>query len=417
MAENQVRSPRFRVPSDTINLRKLEKETKKLLFLGFLAAVCINAALGAVFTYFKTDVKIMKPSTVEFIYVKPRMTKVLAVNKIFGKVRTYDRKRISVRQPEVEMQTRLHLPPTMQLKTELPEMEAEIAILQNKTIPVPAKLEYVLSATKEPDNMVSMREEMISLKDLDTGRYKAMVIQDPQIKQNIKGFIYIPTVWGTQLKPPDHLKRAVLHLAEAVNRYTNIEAYMDPHLILDSRKLHEMPVVYITTDTAFELTDIESRNLGEYLRNGGFAIVDNGTPMYEFGQAEASLRQMLRDALGADARFLPIPNSHPLYHCFFDFDDGPPIGGEIGIAATLTTGIQGVIARGSFMAKEVFYLEGIWLDNRLVAIYSDKGYATKWSEYTNNIPQLKMGVNMVVFALTQKGGIAQQRMELFTYRQ
>jgi len=200
-----------------------------------------------------------------------------------------------------------------------------------------------------------------------------------------------------------------------VNRYTNINAKVDAHLFIDSRKIYETPFVYITVEDAFELTDIEKRVFGDYLRKGGFAVLDNGTPWFEFGQAEASLRQMLRDALGADAKFLPIPNDHPLYHCFFDFNDGPPQGSENNqMVSTDTTALQGVTARASTMVKPVLYLEGITLDNRIVAIYSNKGYCYKWKDVTNNEPQLKMGVNMVVFALTQAGGIAQQKMDFFT---
>ena len=66
------------------------------------------------------------------------------------------------------------------------------------------------------------------------------------------------------------------------------------------------------------------------------------------------------------------------------------------------------------MALPVYFLEGIWLDNRLVAVYSGKGYALKWKDFTNNEPQLKMGVNMVVFALIQEGGIAARASERFT---
>ena len=58
--------------------------------------------------------------------------------------------------------------------------------------------------------------------------------------------------------------------------------------------------------------------------------------------------------------------------------------------------------------------KGVWLEDRLVAIYSNKGYAKKWAATSNNEPQLKMGVNMVVLALTQEGSIAQQKMDLFT---
>ncbi|MFC1692587.1 DUF4159 domain-containing protein, partial [Candidatus Latescibacterota bacterium] len=251
---------------------------------------------------------------------------------------------------------------------------------------------------------------MISLDDLDTGQFKAMIIQDPTNKQEISGFVYIATAWGTQLRPPDNLKRAVINLVEAVNRYTNINAKVDTHLFLDSRKIFETPFVYIVIDQSFEITEIEKKNFGDYLRSGGFAVLDNGTPEQEYGQAEAALRKILRDSLGADAKFLPIPNDHPLYHSFFDFDDGPPQGSEVALNYIQAS------AR-TRPTPAVHYLEGIWLNERLVAIYSDKGYAIKWKDLSNNEPQLKMGVNMVVFALTQEGSIAQQRMDFFSTAQ
>ncbi|MFC1651129.1 DUF4159 domain-containing protein, partial [Candidatus Latescibacterota bacterium] len=149
-----------------------------------------------------------------------------------------------------------------------------------------------------------------------------------------------------------------------------------------------------------------------------FAVLDNGTPTRETGSAEASLRKMFKDALGSDAKFLPIPNSHPIYHCFEDFEDGPPQGSEIGKSQ-----VDFMQQDGSFtgaritLPPRVLFLEGIWINDRLVGIYSDKGYAIKWSATSNNEPQLRMGVNMVVFALTQEGSIAQQKMDFFSSSQ
>jgi len=126
---------------------------------------------------------------------------------------------------------------------------------------------------------------------------------------------------------------------------------------------------------------------------------------------------MFRDALGADAKFLPIENDHPLYHSFFDFDSGPPQGDEIGILQVIEDIAGASYNKSKKMAKPVLFLEGIWLDERLVAIYCDKGYAHKWKNLSNNEPQLKMGVNMVVFALIQEGSIAQQKMDFFSTSQ
>ena len=413
MAE-KYKSSRFKGPSDAIDMEKLEKETQKLFFLGLLVAVSLHAAVGSFFMFKKTEVKVVKPPTMELVIRRPRMTKAFEFKKQRVKTRTLERKQIVERKPTAEIQTKSVSTVDLMGTVASFEYSSEMKTDMDTEVFVPEGIEIQMATTREPEKQISMKEEMISLEDLDTGQYKAMVIQDPNNKQSIKGFVYISTAWGAQLKPPDTLKRAVINLVEAVNRYTNINAKVDTHLYLDSRKIYETPFVYVTANKAFELTDIERKNFGEYLRKGGFAVIDNGEPMYEFGQAEASLRQMLKDSLGADAQFLPIPNDHPLYHCFFDFDDGPPQGAEIQMVQTTTTGAQGETARNSSMAKAVHYLEGIWLDERLVAVYSDKGYCWKWKDLTNNEPQLKMGVNFVVFALTQAGGIAQQKMDFFS---
>lgn len=218
-----------------------------------------------------------------------------------------------------------------ELMIEAPFQEFEIDIPK----PVPDYGDKEIS--RIPEKGISLRKEIIRPGDLDYGRIKGILFQNPEHRKKSKGFIHIPTVWGTQLKPPDKLRRSFIGLAEAVNRYTDIRAEMDSHLMLDSRKLHSMPFVYITTDKAFELTGTERENFGSYLRNGGFAVLVNGEPELPFSQSEASLRKMLRDSLGAHARFQPIPDCHPLYHCFFDFDDGPPQGAEINRIITQTT--------------------------------------------------------------------------------
>ena len=238
----------------------------------------------------------------------------------------------------------------------------------------------------------------------------AVVVIDPANKQNIKGYVHIAFAWGEQLTPPQYLVRGLINLKETINRWTGIEAVLDNHLLLGTPRLLKMPFVYITTDRAFELTGPEKENVKKYLENGGFMVLENATPLYEESQAKASLKQMIRDALGSKARFEPIPNDHPLYHCFYDFDDGPPIGSEIGMVRVgsgtkLKDNIR-YLSDGTVMAKQVLYLEGVWIGDRLVALYSDKGYIVRWKDLTDNDPQMKMGINMIVFALTQKGGIA-----------
>ncbi|MHB9030465.1 MAG: DUF4159 domain-containing protein [Candidatus Latescibacterota bacterium] len=290
--------------------------------------------------------------------------------------------------------------------------------------------------SRHPDNRVSMREELTALEDMDYGRFGAMAFQDGRDKRDVRGFVYIPTTWGEQLEPVavtarmgsiNHASghpqngdqtlgylRPAENLAEAVNRYTNIRAEADPPLYLSSERLSDTPFLYICADTAFELTPTERGNFGRYLRNGGFAFLDNGVPEEDYGPAEASLRQMLRDALGSDARLKPIPNDHPLYHCFFDFD-APPLGAELALNLIyyIRSGCLCPGSHGSRNRSPVYQLEGVFIDGKLVAVYSNKGYTLKWREFTNNEPQLKMGVNLVVYALTREGGITSRTMERY----
>jgi hypothetical protein len=411
---------RFGGPSDAIDMEKLERETQKIFFLGLLVAVSFHAAIGAYYMFKKTEVRVVKPPTMELVIRRPRMKKAFEFKKKRVMKRIYEKKEITQRQPTAEIETKSISTMDLMGSVASYDFDTEMDTEVGGDVFLPDAIDLQMTATREPDKQISMKEEMISLEDLDTGQFKAMIIQDPNNKQEIKGFVYIATAWGAQLKPPDSLKRSVINLVEAVNSYTNINAKVDTHLFLDHRKLLDTPFIYITSDKAFELTEIEAQNLDLYLRSGGFAVVDNGTPNYEYGQAEAALRQMLRDSLGNDAKFLPIPNDHPFYHCFFDFDNGPPQGIEqSGMTLSIEWDNQsadkfGIEGKNSTLTKPVHYLEGISLDNRIVVIYSDKGYAYKWKDYSNNIPQLKIGVNMVVFALTQEGSIAQQKMDFFS---
>ena len=256
-----------------------------------------------------------------------------------------------------------------------------------------------------------MREELLDLDALDTGKYKGLIVQDPTDRREVKGFVYLGTAWATDLEPLfTSAAKAIPNLVDAVNAQTGITAKVDAHLFIDSQELFRTPFIYITANEAFELTDREKDNLGEYMRRGGFVFADNANSTVEFSPAEASLRQIFRASLGPhQGQFRPIPNSHPLYHTFYDFD-GPPVGSELDVPSIAEQ--WGVNYR--ILGQQSYRLEGVFLGNRLVALYSDKGYVHKWAENHGNAPQLRFGINVVVFALTQEGSIAQQQIDYFS---
>ena len=77
-------------------------------------------------------------------------------------------------------------------------MDADVQI-DLQTTPIELSAARV-KGTKEPEKRIAMREELLDLDALDTGKYKGLIIQDPTDKKNVKGFVYLGTAWATDLE-------------------------------------------------------------------------------------------------------------------------------------------------------------------------------------------------------------------------
>jgi len=95
------------------------------------------------------------------------------------------------------------------------------------------------------------------------------------------------------------------------------------------------------------------------------------------------MKEILREALGPDAEFFCLPNDHPLYHSFYDFSDGPPLGGIWG--------------------GNVDDLEGIQLQGRLTVVFSDLNISWYWGGQRVQGAErgLQFGVNLLAFAMRE----------------
>jgi len=234
-----------------------------------------------------------------------------------------------------------------------------------------------------------------------------------RLRGKVSGFVHLSLVYGRDFRPAT--PRSIIELAEALNRFTNVRAEVDGHLFLDSGDLHSYPFIYISVDRAFTPTREEIANLKYYLWNGGFLFLENIQANREYSQAEASLRDMMKKTLGSKARFRILSNRHGIYHSFFDFDDGPPHSAPIidpqAVEVTILPPQQ--LGPEPIYVNEVSFFEGIFLNGRLAAVYSNKALGRSWEREFRNEPHLKMGVNLVLFALTQPGAITQKNAEIY----
>ena len=335
---------RFETPADALKLDRLLADTRRLAVAGLVIALLVHAALFSYLVITRSEIREAQPPTLEFVMRTPRLTKPFELKKKRVE-RKMTRRRVQAEiVPDIAISERINRPDVFGTVTTFNyAIESGATVGGQAVVPEIAAFAR-LASTKEPEKRLSMQEEFLDLDALDTGKYKGLVIQDPTNKQDIQGFVYLALAVGEELDPPT--PRAIPQLARAVNKYTMINAKVEDRLKLDSRDLFKAPFVYITANKAFNLTAQEVRNLAEYMRMGGFVFAENGVPSLEYGPAEASLRKMFKDVLKKDARFQMLSYDHPIHHSFFDFDDGPPPGGEV-LSATGAVRFRRRIWRGS----------------------------------------------------------------------
>ena len=110
----------------------------------------------------------------------------------------------------------------------------------------------------------------------------------------------------------------------------------------------------------------------------------------EFKEVGGNTVPLQRLRYGGDWTFEFLPDDHPVYHCYFDFD-GAPSG----------------LWEDSYELHEK--VEGVTVDGRLLLAICQKAFIHVWGdpEYPQYRSErmIQFGINTVIFALTQEGSI------------
>ncbi len=147
-------------------------------------------------------------------------------------------------------------------------------------------------------------------------------------------------------------------------------------------ELFSYPILFITGHGRIFFTEREADRLRRYLISGGFLLADD-----DYGMDESFRREMAK--VFPDKEMVEVPFSHPIFHCRFDFPQGPPKIHE---------------HDGGPPKGYAYFHEG-----RMVVFYSfNTNISDGWadSEVHGDPPEvreqaLRMGANIVIFALTQ----------------
>jgi hypothetical protein len=402
-----------------LKLATLLRGMQRRLWIALGVAAALHGLLSQVDSFREREAT-TKPLTIQFIKRQPRLAKPLEMKKHpKPKRRTMRREMVALkaRVDRQQMSARISAPKMLQSLARPSSLVAR-STYSSSVVVEPSSLAQSVTSAREAKNTIDTSLEMLSVQALDTGQHHAMVIQDPRDKRNVRGYFHLHPVYSVSMRErgwhdmDSRTLRALVHLAAFMNERTDIKVDIAPAISLDSSDLFKTPWAYATAHSetkGFQITSSESANLGRYLTSGGFVFTETVSRSGDrvIGTAwEIALRQMLKDALGSQGRvyqrdwvFEPLPDTHPIYRCFFDFNGAPP---GIGIGMQ-----RGIVPD---------YLEGITLGNRLVAIVSLKRYFYLWNNDAraslglDPTRPLQFGVNVLVFVLTQEGSITQQVM-------
>ena len=275
-----------------------------------------------------------------------------------------------------------------------------------------------VKGVKETSEQVDMNLDMLSIRDMDTGQYTAMVIQDPDDRRKISGYIYLAQAFTRSRSIPNveaHESggaatltvqlteyQSLDFLIKALDEYTGIEAsYMGP-IPLDDPRLMQVPWLLLPgwMGEAHSSNEGELENLGKYLASGGFAIISAGANEKMKGVLFDKFRQALKSQglnEGADWRFVYLKPNHPLYHSFFDFD----------MAVRDNQKIRAHVGDMGLMIGERL---AVFLSGGKIVTQSAKVGTGNFQVAVDGRRHLQFTVNTIVFALTQEGGVTQQLM-------
>ncbi|MEA3186887.1 MAG: hypothetical protein QOD99_717 [Chthoniobacter sp.] len=166
--------------------------------------------------------------------------------------------------------------------------------------------------------------------------------------------------------------------------------------VADVEKLDEMCAYPLLFSQAIDMIQSETgkRNLAEYVRRGGFLLIDaccNRPINPDIDLFLARQIALLHEIL-PDSRVIPLPNDHEVYRCFFEISGGPP---------HTYWGNRFDISR----AKHGLY--AVQLGNRTIGIISLGGLQCGWDRMAaprgHDVLCMRMVVNIYIYAMLQGG--------------
>ncbi len=205
--------------------------------------------------------------------------------------------------------------------------------------------------------------------------------------------------WARLKTPSDYWRRHATGdpvLMRFIRENTSLN--IDPTwYVADIDQLNELcayPLVFSQGIDAVERMGSRA-NLAEYIRRGGFLLIDCCINVTITPDPDDFLQQQIRTLAATipEARVVALPSTHDIYRCYFQIPGGKP-------PHTFNENVY-----DPAFAKHGLY--GIQIGSRLVGIISLSGLQCGWDGMPappgNAVACMKMLVNIYVYAMLQGG--------------
>lgn len=179
------------------------------------------------------------------------------------------------------------------------------------------------------------------------------------------------------------------NLIDSVAQYTSIAiAPSGVNVALASDAILGYPFVYITGHLPVRFSAAERRNIRKLVSRGGMIFIDDHNHDIDGIFSKTALEEITRTF----GKPVDLPNTNPIYSCFFKFDDGPPA-----TSHELNGWGDNLVHKN---------LKAVSKDGRIQVLFSNKDYSSEWNYHPDNkrfsaVDNTRFGVNIVVYALTR----------------
>ena len=184
-------------------------------------------------------------------------------------------------------------------------------------------------------------------------------------------------------------ERMPANVLNSLIEYTSLRVDLTERIVpLSDPAMLTAPFCYMAGHRLVQFNPQERANFETYVKNGGFVFVDDCNHDID-GMFARTFEQQMMDIFGPEA-LKKIPNDHPLYSSFFEFDGPPRTSMELN-------------GWGDDLVHE--YLKAIEIDGRIAVLYSNKDFGCEWDYDFRNKRFLredntKFAVNIVMYAMT-----------------